>query len=252
MTTIATFNLLHGLNPSTGQIDLRAVARAIEGMGADVVALQEVDREQERSCGADQLGWLAAELGWHGLFAPTLLGDPDRAWAPLTDGDPGGPAYGIGLLSRGRIVEARQRRLPGGGAGQRSHRTSQDSWPGWDREPRGTLTCSVETVDGPLQVTVAHLSYMPWRAIAQLRVASRQAAGSPSVLLGDLNLPGPAVRVATPGWEHHQTPPTFPAWRPRVRLDHILTRGLVVSDIRVVSVAASDHRPVAARLRPAG
>lgn len=250
MPTLATFNILHGLDPATGQMDLAAVARAIDGFGADVVALQEVDREQQRSCGVDQIAWLAAELGWHGVFAPALLGDPNRQWIAVTGDDPGGPAYGVGVLSRGRVWGVRRRRLPGGGDGYRSEGKAQRSRPGWDREPRVALSCSVETSDGPLPVTVAHLSYLPWRGIAQLRVASREAAGSPSVLLGDLNLPPVAVRLATPGWDHHAAAPTHPASEPRLQIDHILTRGLEVTGVRVLEAGVSDHLPVVADVRP--
>lgn len=252
MTTVATFNILHGMDPSTGRVDLATVAGAIAGLDADVVALQEVDREQRRSCGVDQIAWLAAELGAHGAFAPALLGDPNRAWVPPSGGDPGGPAYGVGILSRHPITQRRSRRLPGGGAGLRSRPERQNMRPGWDHEPRTALTCAIETADGPLSVTVTHLSYLPWRGLAQLRAAIRSAAGSPSVLLGDLNLPAATVRLATPGWDHHPTAATHPAWQPRARIDQILSRGLEVTGARAVQATTSDHLPVVAEVRPAG
>ena len=99
---VATFNLLHGLDVRSRQIDLDAAAEAIDKLDADVVAVQEVDRGLGRSGELDQVAELAARLGRTGVFAPALLGDPTLRWirGPGADPDPGGPAYGIGLLSR--------------------------------------------------------------------------------------------------------------------------------------------------------
>ena len=46
---IATYNLLHGLDVRSRQVDLDAAAEAIDKLDADVVAVQEVDRGLSRS-----------------------------------------------------------------------------------------------------------------------------------------------------------------------------------------------------------
>jgi endonuclease/exonuclease/phosphatase family metal-dependent hydrolase len=103
-----------------------------------------------------------------------------------------------------------------------------------------------------LGVTTTHLSYLPWRGLAQLAVAARaarHARGGSAVLLGDLNLPARVVRAALPGWRHAGGTPSYPWDEPRLQLDHILVRG----DVRVVSgrtgpALTSDHLPVVADL----
>lgn len=261
--TVATFNVLHGLHlRSGGKIDLPALAGAVHGLGADVVALQEVDRGLARSGGVDQVDWLAGELGWSGVFAPALLGDPEDTWTVPDEEDPGGPAYGIGLLSRLPILEAVRHRLPGGGASHRA-RSRTPSRPGWDHEPRTALACDIDigvgvgvgggggggASAGRLPVVTAHLSYLPWRGLAQLRAMGRAAGDDPALLLGDLNLGPRLVRLALPHWDLHPAPPTHPAWSPRTRIDHVLSRGLDVRDVRVAGASTSDHLPVLADVR---
>ena len=67
---VVTYNLLHGLDVRSEQVDLDAAARAIEALGADVVAVQEVDRGLRRTDERDQVAEIAKRLGWHGVFAP--------------------------------------------------------------------------------------------------------------------------------------------------------------------------------------
>ena len=50
---LATFNLLNGRSLADGQVDLERLRDAVVALDADVLALQEVDRDQPRSHGAD-------------------------------------------------------------------------------------------------------------------------------------------------------------------------------------------------------
>ena len=50
---IATFNILHGRSPDDDRVDVDRLAAAVRDLDADVLALQEVDRDQPRSLGAD-------------------------------------------------------------------------------------------------------------------------------------------------------------------------------------------------------
>lgn len=249
LLTIATWNLLHGLSLRTGRVELALAAEVLSGLSADVIALQEVDRAQRRTGEVDQGAWLAAELGWSCAFAPALLGDPDRGWQEVPSDDPGGPAYGIALLSRFPLRRLRRTSLPGGGRGERARRATPRN-PGWDREPRAAL--SAELGDPPLRVTTTHLSYLPWRGVAQLRAAAGVAGGDrlPGVLAGDLNLPAWTVRVVLgPAWQHVGGPPTYPSERPRLRPDQVLTTGGArIETARVVPAPTSDHHVLLARV----
>ena len=254
---LATYNLLHGLDVRRGgRLDLGAAAAGIRALSADVVALQEVDRGLDRTGGIDQLAWLAEELGFQGIFAAALLGNPEAAWS-TADGDDGvSPAYGIGLLSRLPMERGRVRRLPGGGPGRRC-RPASPQRPGWDHEPRVVLVADVVlSPHSPrtLRVATTHLSYLPWRGLRQLRAALRATRASRSavegaVLLGDLNLPVWAVRVASRRWTHVGGMPTYPAWNPRVQIDHMLMRGpMSVHEVIAAPPATSDHLPLIAEI----
>jgi endonuclease/exonuclease/phosphatase family metal-dependent hydrolase len=246
---LASYNLLHGICMRSGRLDLEAAADAIAALHADVVALQEVDRDLERSGGVDQVAWLAGRLGLQGLFAPALLGDPGTRWTALHGTDPGGPAYGVGLLSRTPLAAPERLPLPGGGDGfRRPGATPQN--PGWDNEPRVTLAATVKVGGTEVRVATAHLSYLPWRGLAQLHAAADRIAAraGPAALLGDLNLPSWPVRLLLgDGWTHAGGAPTYPAWRPRIQVDQLLVRGgLTVRDIVVAAPATSDHLPLVA------
>jgi endonuclease/exonuclease/phosphatase family metal-dependent hydrolase len=253
---VATVNCLHGLDvrhglpPPADAASLGVLADGLAALDADVIALQEVDRDLGRSSGLDQVAWLADRLALFGVFAAALLGDPDRGWVPPPAEDPGGGAYGVGLLSRYALTGVRRLRLPGGGAGERTGPPSRR--PGWDDEPRVALRADVRVPGGPLAVTTTHLSYLPWRGTRQLMTAARLAGAGhrPAVLVGDLNLPVWVVRSCLPRWHHAGGGPTYPARAPRLRLDQLLTRGPVEPDDALTKPPlTSDHRPVVADLR---
>ena len=254
---VASWNLLHGVDVRTGRVDLGAVVDGIAALDADVVAVQEVDRELSRSGGVDQLAVLADKLGWHGVFAPALLGEPVRSWDALPDRspDPGGPAYGIGLLSRHPLHDVRRLALPGGADRRRrtgSIEVLERRPPGWDREPRIVLRARLAHPDGELVVAATHLSYVAWRAVRQLRRALVwTASDGPALLMGDLNLPRRALHAALTGsgWVAGDPgAPTFPAWRPRMQLDHVLARRVQLAGTRVAQRGTSDHLAVTAEV----
>ena len=265
---VATYNLLHGLDVRTGKVDLGAVAEAIDELDADVVAVQEVDRGLDRSDGVDQVAELAAKLGRTGVFAPALLGNPELRWArgPGADPDPGGPAYGIGLLSRLPVTAVAIVALPGGGPGEARPRrpdARRPPIPYRDGETRAALRVRVAAEWGEVAVTTAHLSFVPWRGVRQLVVSASFAAGGPdgagspggAILLGDLNLPPRIVgrTLRRRGWRTAEVGSTFPSWSPVAQLDHLLVRGpIALADLRVGAPGPSDHLPLCATVRPAG
>jgi endonuclease/exonuclease/phosphatase family metal-dependent hydrolase len=246
---VVSYNLLHGIDLQSGPtIDLAASADIISALDPDIVALQEVDRAQRRSGGVDQVAELARRLDMTGVFGAALRGDPDQAWEPAGTGTSEDPTYGVGLLSRDPEPIARRRPLPGGGAGQRSPNASP-SRPGWDREPRVALEATVRAGGSRVTVVVTHLSYLPLRAVRQLRVAAAAvaAADGPRLLVGDLNLPAWLVRAGAGriGLRHAGGQPTFPAWRPRLQMHHVLVAGPVAVRRAVAHpTTSSDHRPL--------
>lgn len=250
---VGTYNLLHGLDLRTGKIDLDAACQVIAGLEADVVAVQEVDHGLKRTGGIDQVTRLAELLGWHGAFGPALLGDPDTRWSACPAEYPEwahGPSYGVGLLSRLPLAGVQRLALPGGGDGARRPGATPQR-PGWDYEPRVALSAFLSVGGELVRVTTTHLSYLPWRGVAQLRAAARFAAAGrgPAALIGDLNLPAVGARLALSGtrWAHAGGAPTYPAPDPKVQTDQLfVTGGLRVRDVTVGAPATSDHLPLIA------
>ncbi|MGL4744967.1 MAG: endonuclease/exonuclease/phosphatase family protein [Dermatophilaceae bacterium] len=217
---VATYNTRGFLD------DWRLAARLVQVVDPDVLCLQEVAR---------LLGG-----GWRTrLFARHCR----MSWAGSHHGGGGTTVF---TSSRVRLVGARHLRLP-------------VQWP--DRM-RGFTVARVATRSGA-EVTVAsvHLSLRPpERIIHAERILATLADQGPLVLAGDVN-EGPAGAA----WQVLEAPerlrlvspsrPTFPARRPRHRIDAIFAAPEVVAlphrDVAVpddVWARASDHRPVWADL----
>ncbi|MDM4719132.1 endonuclease/exonuclease/phosphatase family protein [Micromonospora sp. WMMA1363] len=252
---LVTFNLLHGRSLTDGLVDPDRLTAAVSALDADILALQEVDRDQSRSGKLDLTAIAARALhAPEHHFAAAVVGTPGEQFRPLTHDDDGHgePRYGVGLVTRHPVTTWRVTRLkpapvrspvyvPGPGGGLILLRD----------EPRVVLAAVLTTPHGPLTVAATHLSFVPgWNAY-QLRqtVRALRTLPAPRILLGDLNLPAGAARLLT-GWCPLGRRPTYPAGQPRVQLDHILAdrHGLAllppVTAVRTPLSTISDHRPL--------
>ena len=250
---LATFNLLNGTSLSERSVRPDRLAEAVQALRADVLGLQEVDRGQARSHSADQTAAVAEAMSTrHFRFVPALLGTPGVDWRAAGESDDRTePAYGIGLVSRWPIQSWHVVRLPA--APVRSPvvlpGTRQLIW--LQDEPRVGLAAVVETPAGPVTVATTHLSFVPGWNGKQLRTltAALSRLPGPRVLLGDLNMPPPFPRVLT-GWRPLARTRTYPAWEPRVQLDHALGSGALppVTAVEAPQLAVSDHRALLVEL----
>jgi endonuclease/exonuclease/phosphatase family metal-dependent hydrolase len=244
---IATFNILHGRSLDDGQVDVDRLATAVKSLDADVLGLQEVDRDQPRSLGADLTAVAAEAMGAvDHQFVAALAGTPGGTWMAATgEEQPGSATYGIALLSRYPVVSWRVVRLP-------SLRTSVPMWftgsrrPTWVRdEPRVAVAAVLDGPFGEFTVCTTHLSFIPGWSALQLSRLVRSLTGTrePLVLTGDLNMgPGQAAQVT--GLREAATAPTFPADDPRRQLDHVLVRGRLTATgpAETPQLPLSDHR----------
>ncbi|MFJ8043498.1 endonuclease/exonuclease/phosphatase family protein [Kitasatospora sp. NPDC096147] len=270
---LATFNVLHGRVPGDdgSPVAVEPLVEAVAALDAEVTVLQELDRRQPRSGRTDQARVVAEALGvadWRYASAFHARARPGRSWArartapglrvygPPGTG-PGGelPSHGIALLSRLPVRHWRARRLaePPVAAvlpatGRAGLRVVRD-------HPRVALAAVLEGRRGPFTAVALHLSFVPgWNVRQLLAVRSWiEDLPRPHVLLGDLNLPG-RVPAAVLGrdWCGTARTPTFPAHRPRLQLDHVLTSGLgphgPLPPVRVPRPTVSDHLPLVVEL----
>jgi endonuclease/exonuclease/phosphatase family metal-dependent hydrolase len=215
MTTlrVATFNVHHGRGVD-GVVDLDRTAATIIETGADVIALQELDRNVGRSGRVDQASRLGELTGFSVRFFPTTRF--------------GGGEFGLGLAAR-EPLDLEFRLLP---------RTRLDRRHGMIlARPRG------------LSVLATHLSRKAIsRAVETTSLCwTCRQLDPPKMLLGDLNAAGLAfgpMRFAGLG-EGAAFRPTFTSLDPRRQIDHVLvSRGLRIIDCWTIPSAASDHLPL--------
>jgi endonuclease/exonuclease/phosphatase family metal-dependent hydrolase len=225
--------------------DLNRIAEVIREIDPDIVAMQEVDRDRDRTGYVDQTAILAETLGMDGRFAANLVDEAGE--------------YGIATFSRFPILNSRHDRF-----------ISPEGW-----EPRGVLEVVVDT-GGSVPVTIlnTHLQIglqgnendarrqrhdsaeILMRRVGQLR-------GS-AILMGDFNAEPvspelkPLARL-TDVWVEGgdggtgKTIPASPFVEPNARIDVIFVneslrvrRSCVVRNH--VTALASDHYPVVSEL----
>jgi endonuclease/exonuclease/phosphatase family metal-dependent hydrolase len=253
---IATFNLLHGRSLDDGLVDVDRLAAAVKSLDADVLGLQEVDRDQPRSFGADLTAVAAEAMGApEHQFVAALAGTPGGTWMAATgEEQPGSATYGIALLSRYPVVSWRVVRLP-------ALRASVPMWfkgsrkPMWvSDEPRVAVAAVLDGPHGEFTVCNTHLSFIPGWSALQLRRLIRSLTGTrePLVVIGDLNMEQQqATRLS--GLRPLATAATFPVDSPRRQLDHVLVRGNLraTGPGEAVRLPLSDHRALVVPVAPA-
>ena len=220
---VATFNVKHG-DDGCGRIDLRRMGEACAGLSADVLAIQEVDRFASRTGFRDEMRLIARATGMEAVFGEAAR----RRWR--SDGNV--------LLARGSIGDVEVIRLPRPGGG----------------EQRVAILARVDVNGLGLSVVATHLSFRRGEGLPQLEVVLEALAQreGPRMLLGDLNI-GPEVvepAVAAAGYQLAPTGPTFPAAKPRTRIDFVAVSGLEVVASSTPQTGVSDHLPVIAEVTP--
>jgi len=199
---------------------LDRIVEVLSSQGADVIALQEVDRVTPRSDGVDQAEEIARRLGMTSTFA---------AARSEGTGD-----FGIAILSKLPFIGAERRELPGGFA----------------FEPRVALDGRVCVGPGEsVRVATVHADIYPWSRQENLRSLARTTAdsvGGGVIIAGDFNdtPDGPSTRLFEAGGLMRANSPVQPTFATSV-IDHVFVdEAMVIADTTVVDSDASDHRPV--------
>jgi endonuclease/exonuclease/phosphatase family metal-dependent hydrolase len=245
LVRIATFNILSGRSPADDEVDEHRYQQAVANLDADVLALQEVDRNLPRSKHHDLTALAAEAMGAdEHRFVAALSGTPGTTWVAATGNEqPDSAAYGIALLSRYPVLGWSVIRLPPVPV-RVPHRFHGQWRPEWVRdEPRAAVVAEVDSPHGRLRVVTTHLSYLRWWNGYQLRVLLKGLGTHDGtlVLLGDLNMERQRAERLT-RMRPLAVGRTFPASEPTQQIDHILVRGdLVPSGGGPVRLSMSDH-----------
>jgi endonuclease/exonuclease/phosphatase family metal-dependent hydrolase len=218
---VASYNI-HKCRGVDGVTRPDRIIGVIRELGADVIALQEVDRRFGRRGGLLDPSAIERETGMQLLVQSDV--SHRHGW------------HGNALLVRGKPISYKRSRLklPGG-------------------EPRGAVVADLDLGEGEFRVIAAHLGLFRLSRVDQvsaLLTAFRDLQPMPCILLGDLNEWRRRGRSALRGLE-----PTFgvPSPLPIFALDRILgwpaglVTNLAVHDTPLAR-RSSDHLPLTAKV----
>ncbi len=244
---VATYNIHVGKGVD-GETDLGRIASVLTGAKADAAGLQEVDRFTQRTGSVDQLATLRFLTGMNGVFGKSI--------------DFQGGEYGLGVLTKGEILESIQKLHPQGQESeQRSFQMAKirlqsglDFWLvnthlGLNPEDRAdqaaTLLDAVEKLQGPV-ILVGDLNEIPDGTVTQ---ALSSAFADAWTLAQETDfIPASNSDDAT---LEAGLGPTFRADDPKWRIDYIWLHpadAWVVHRAWVRSTPASDHLPLFAEV----
>jgi endonuclease/exonuclease/phosphatase family metal-dependent hydrolase len=205
------------------------IIEVLEGLDADLIALQELDSSLRTESGRDPLSEIANSLQLNALMGPTLKRDYG--------------AYGNALLSRQPLF------------GCEEHDLSYRKF-----EPRGALCAYVKHAETDLRIVGTHLGLKRWERAFQIDrlLADFTWGNAPiTILLGDFNewLPwsGNNLRLER-AFLRNPRLATFPSSWPRFSLDRIFISGLSAAAVSYdvvqtpLTCVASDHLPVIAHI----
>lgn len=258
---VATWNLLHGI-PLLEPLNVPNLGEVAGLISADLIGLQEVDRQQSRSNFEHQTKSVANAMGlpfW--VYVPSVTGTPGETWEGATDthihsndqtdNDHDQPHYGIGLASRYPLTNIEVMRFKAAPFSL-PLLVPSDPRPRVIKvadEPRVAIIADVETPLGTITVANVHLSFVPGYNVKQLRKLTKHLGNrnNPVIILGDFNLPGKIANLIS-RWDSLAVSPTYPTFKPRIQFDHIISQGLSDEKIKrardsveVMPLAISDH-----------
>lgn len=246
---IVTWNILSGMptRPGSNLFD------AIDQLGADILAIQEVDYLQPRSENIKTVELIAERCGYqHWAFAPAIKGTPGSQWIKsdefITSQSPKTlqTSYGIGMLSKAAVTSWHRFSLNKSPIGLplaiTSEKGTRISYV--PDEPRAAiaavLACGITVIS-------AHLSFVPPVNTNQLKKIKNWAHDLPGkkIFIGDLN----ALFFGTAGLKSLNSAKSYPAWNPKVKFDYMLSNDLVGNEINLPFTGVSDHLPIGLEIR---
>lgn len=229
---VLCYNIHHANPPSKPDfIDLDAIARVITESGADIVALQEVDKNTKRSGNVDQAKVLAERTGLNYQFFKAI--------------DYNGGEYGLAILSRFPLTAIKSYALP-----QKIK-----------AENRILAQATVQIGDQQVIIANTHLDATgnPANRTAQMQhiVATYQDTKTPIIIAGDLNAVAQTDAIKLLDQHFKRTCVegclgTIPQDNPKRTIDYIATKNTswkLLQHTVIEETYASDHRPLTAKFK---
>lgn len=228
---VATFNINHCVNHSTGKIDYDAFAECLRSLDADIIALNEVRGSGILPDYDAQAAILAQRLGYHYCFAPAI-------------GIKGILQYGNAVLTRLNVksyeVISITAPLP--------HKLDSSY------ETRCLL--KLRFADPDITVIISHFGLNSDEKEAAVKTVVKNIPDGKCILMGDFNVT-PDDPVLNPIREKLCDTAdssadellTYPCDGPFKKVDYIfVSPDIAVRSVRVPPVQVSDHRPYTAEL----
>ncbi|MFZ5351904.1 MAG: endonuclease/exonuclease/phosphatase family protein [Bacillota bacterium] len=222
--SIMTYNIHRGINKK-GKHDLDSIREVLENSGADIIALQEVERNSIRTMFKDQVKFLADKLSMYYAYGKSLS---------ILNGQ-----YGNAVLSRYPIEEYEVIQLP------------------YKDERRTVLKASIAVGDYKLAVFNTHLGLSNSERDEQLVILREiiKNESMPFLLMGDFNTNLEDLNVFegiardSAGFTNVKPDNTFESEELNARIDYIfVSEGIVPHDYQTIKSDASDHYPVICKI----
>ncbi|MFS0864408.1 endonuclease/exonuclease/phosphatase family protein [Fredinandcohnia sp. 179-A 10B2 NHS] len=233
---VMTFNIHHGKGTDK-KLELNRIKDVIYSSGADIIGLNEVDKNfSKRSNYVDQIELLANELHYFYAFSPSLSKKSRKTEYEYHQ-------YGNALLSRYPLKHSQNHLL---------------NYLPRVIEGRSVLEAAIEVNEKILNVFVTHLSLNPITHWLQSSFILNKLE-APAIILGDWNMKPYSrnwkrvTKNFEDVWEEKGSGlgNTYPSTKPRMRLDYIfISHDLKTVDVKVIDQIpfASDHLPLVATL----
>jgi endonuclease/exonuclease/phosphatase family metal-dependent hydrolase len=220
--TVTTFNIQYGKGQDN-RVDVNRTIDTLRGIDADIISLQEVERNSFRSYFRDQVTMIAEELDMNAVFSPSLTYP--------------GLYYGNAILSRYPIEETKTLSF--------SNRV----------EDRSAMLSRLRVKEGQaIYVMNTHLGLNREERLEAIDIIyeNLKKLEDPIILTGDLNsLP---IHQEYTVWDHLLTKTNkgtpIQTYRDKDwQIDYIFhSSDFIVKETRVAETDASDHFPVTAML----
>jgi endonuclease/exonuclease/phosphatase family metal-dependent hydrolase len=245
--TVMSYNIHHGAG-TDGKYDLKRISEIIRRHSPDIVCLNEVDFQTERTNGDEQARQLAADLGMEFSFARNF--EFQGGW------------YGNAILSKYPIYFAENKIYTTGISASQQGLLRVVT--GLVKETRGLLHVIIKNGEQSVHIYTTHLGVDSLESAQQAKEMLGWILGwepkGPTILAGDLNMDSHYQRVRELCYYFNDVFTdsaalfTYPSQNAQKRIDFILYNQLCVPlvaevDTSAQAVLASDHFPVVASFK---